>query len=118
MVVTAGATNTVEDTGGAVVTITATDPAATTGSDGGVVVVTLTADEATTDEGGGVRTVVATRTTRVRVTYVRGTETETQAGSLQTDSGASEVIGKIGWWTLGSLVLGVSLGLGAGSGLV
>ena len=114
VVVTAGRAGTMTategDAVGPVVTITATNPGATGGSDGGLVVVTVTQSDPTTDAEGQQSFVIATKTTRVRLTYVVGTETQTAEGSLQTDNAAGRL--EYGPWAwaagvgLGGAILG------------
>lgn len=103
-------TSTAGDEAGTVVTITATNPSATTGSDGGLVVVTLTQSDPTTDAAGQQSYVIATKTTRVRLTYVAGTETQTAEGNLQTENAAGKVDSGSWAWAAGVGLGGAILG--------
>lgn len=103
-------TTTAGDDSGPVVTVTATNPTATSGSDGGLVIVTLTQSDPTTDAEGQQSYIIQTKTTRVRLTYVAGTETQTAAGNLQTDNAAGKVHAASWAWAAGVGLGGAVLG--------
>lgn len=85
-----------EGPGVVVVTVTATDPGATTASDGGVVVVYVTETASTTDQSGRPTNVIETITEHVRVSIVAGVtltaySTAGNGGSLQSIGAASPI---------------------------
>lgn len=78
-----------ETPGVVLVTVTATDPGATTASDGGVVVVYVTQTASTIDQSGHPTDVIETITEHVRVSIVAGVtltaySTAGNGGSLQS----------------------------------
>lgn len=100
-----------EGPGVVVVTVTATDPAATTASDGGVVVVYVTETASTTDQSGHPTNVMVTITEQVHVSIVAGVtltaySTADDRGSLQS-VGAAFPINDVSY----GIVMAFSMGM-------